>query len=156
MWFSPKASGLPVSGGLNRYDDFVGRPILKTMVPIRAAATDAPTTANFAESIRVLSSNESAEMKMAMVNPMPPKKPAPMICFADTSLGNVPQRIFKTRDTPSRMPTGFPTSRPMTMPKTCDCERNVNILELNEAELGRMSCNGIAMLDKTNSGRTMP
>ena len=30
----------------------------------------------------------SSVIKMDIVNPMPPRKPAPIICFQDTSLGN--------------------------------------------------------------------
>lgn len=59
-------------------------------------------------------------IKIDIVNPIPPKKPAAMICFQSTSSGNSDKPILTAKKLNKAMPKGLPTSNPAKMPKLFD------------------------------------
>ena len=59
-------------------------------------------------------------MKMDMVNPIPPRKPAPMICLHDTSPGNWDKPSLTAKTLNRAIPSGLPKNKPAKMPMLLD------------------------------------
>ena len=55
--------------------------------------------------------------KMAMVNPMPPKMPAPISFLSEMDWERLAMPIFTASRLTSTMPRGLPITRPKKMPK---------------------------------------
>jgi len=63
-------------------------------------------------------------MKMDMVNPMPPRKPAPMICLQNKSPGNWDKPNFTAKTLNKTMPSGLPKNNPAIIPKLLDVSKH--------------------------------
>lgn len=73
---------------------------------------DPISTANFASSMSIGSVNASIDTKIDIVNPIPPSKPTPKICFQFAPSGKVHNFNFVAIKDIPKIPTDLPTSSP--------------------------------------------
>ena len=65
-------------------------------------------------------------IKIDIVNPIPLKKPAAMMCFQFTSPGNSDKPDFTAKKLNRTMPKGFPMNKPAKMPRLFECGQACN------------------------------
>ena len=68
-------------------------------------------------------SNARSVKKIAIVKPIPPKKPAPIIFFHFKSVGNTQSPKPTPINEKSQMPKGFPITSPAIIPKLFGCPK---------------------------------
>ena len=92
-------------------------PLLKIIKPTAPATSELIKMLIF-ELWTILGSPKASKvMKMDMVNPMPPKKPAPIMCFQVRSAGNWDKPTLTASRLNSDMPSDFPANRPAKIPR---------------------------------------
>ena len=85
--------------------------------PIIPAIKEESRMMNFALLITVTSSKAKRVTKMDIVKPIPPKNPTPNMDFQCKSLGSLQIPNFTTNKLNAKIPIGFPTIRPTTIPR---------------------------------------
>ena len=83
--------------------------------------------------------------KMAMVNPIPPKIPAPMSFLSEMDWERLAMPIFTASRLTSTMPRGLPITRPKKMPRLSGLSSCASVFELM----------AMAVFERANSGRMM-
>ena len=100
--------------------------------------------------------NAKLVMKMDIVNPMPPSKPAPTTCFQFMSEGSLQIPIATAKNTNKEMPKGLPITKPAKIPKLFEVFRSsvqlapIKIPALANAKTGRIK-KATGLLKKNSS-----
>ncbi len=94
----------------------------KTIYPKIAEIVEARSIANFDWLTRWTSSNAKNETKIDIVNPMPPRQPAPRICFQQTEDDNLDQPKETTKNENNIIPRGLPSTKPRIIPRSKELE----------------------------------
>ena len=80
-----------------------------------------------------------------MVNPIPPKIPAPMSFLSEMDWERLAMPIFTASRLTSTMPRGLPITRPKKMPRLSGLSSCASVFELM----------AMAVFERANSGRMM-
>ena len=70
-----------------------------------------------------LSLKAKSAIKIDIVNPMPPKNPAPKICFHFKSDGNVQKPMDTAKNENKQIPNGLPITKPINIPMLFGCHK---------------------------------
>lgn len=84
--------------------------------PILPASNEATSIAILEVSIISVVSKASSVIKIDMVKPMPPKKPAPRMFFHFRSFGKTQSPKAVPRNEKSQIPRGLPITKPEIIP----------------------------------------
>jgi len=117
---------------------------LKDKNPIIPDNKDATRIINLALFITVTLSKANNVMKIDIVNPIPAKKPTPIIFFQFKSSGNCVILNFTIKKVNNTMPNGFPITNPKIIPneysseKLCNQSEPITIAVLHKANKGNI------------------
>lgn len=81
-------------------------------------------------------------IKIDIVKPMPPKKPAPIIFFHFKSVGNTQSPRSTPINEKSQIPKGFPITSPAIIPKLYVCPKPLSQLSLTAMQVLAIANNG--------------
>lgn len=128
------------------FDALVGS-LFKIRKPTIAAASEPSKILIFALCMISELSKAKIVTKMDIVNPIPPRKPAPIICFQDTSLGSCDNPILTANALNRKMPSGFPTNKPTKIPKLFNVNKPTVQLSVKVTQVLARTKSGMMMKD---------
>ena len=96
---------------------------IRNIKPIVPAINDAIRIAIFELFMISILSKASRVIKIDIVKPIPPKKPAPIILFHFKSVGNAQSPKPTPINEKSQIPKGFPITSPTIIPKLLVCTK---------------------------------